>query len=231
MSLSGHTCVSCWVKDGERYCEGCVSSYLCRVCRKGVDAGRYNGGRLVVEMGEPEEHPVVGVEEPDMWADEIPLANNGCCPTCRRPLPDEPLDVAICHAMPDRLGPVSTRQVREEGPSPETQAQPERQLFMFWSTHFIGVRVGRGNGASGIGDDFDKTVVYWVATTHPTSGRRRLAVVWTVNNNPNQRWIIDHGKWDNLNAESMIVFDPMFAGLPRDVRKNRVWRYATYILV
>ena len=108
------------MKDGERYYEGCVSLYLYRVCRKGVDAARYNGGCLVVEMGELEEYLVVGVEEPDMWADEIPVANNGCCPTCRRPLPDEPLDVAICYAMPDRLGPVSTRQVREEGPSPET---------------------------------------------------------------------------------------------------------------
>jgi len=54
------------VKDRERYYEGYISSYLYRVYRKGVDIARYNRGRLVVEIGELEEHLVVGVEELDI---------------------------------------------------------------------------------------------------------------------------------------------------------------------
>ena len=97
------------MKDRERYYEGCISLYLCRVCYKGADVARYNGGRLVVEIGELEEYLVVGVEELDIWADKIPMANNSYYLTYRRPLPNEPLDVAICYVIPDRLGPVSIR--------------------------------------------------------------------------------------------------------------------------
>ena len=85
-----------------------------------MNIARYNRGRLVVKIRELEEHLVVRVEELDIWANEIPLANNSYYLTYRRPLPNEPLDVAIYHVIPNRLRPVSIRQVREEGPLLET---------------------------------------------------------------------------------------------------------------
>lgn len=52
----------------------------------------------------------------------------------------------------------------------------------FWKCLFIGIRVGHGNGAAGVGGGFERSMVYFIATFHPIARRLRLAVVWTVNN-------------------------------------------------
>ena len=67
-------------------------------------------------MRELEEYLVIGVEELDIWANEILIANNSYYLTYRRLLPNKPLDIVICYIISNKLRPVSIRQVQEEGP-------------------------------------------------------------------------------------------------------------------
>jgi hypothetical protein len=242
MSTEGHTCIICLngEREGHRYCEACVGSYLCQLCRERLNSGTYD-----VE-GDPDDSDL----EDEVW-DAVPLANNGCCPTCRKALPDEPLEVAVCDGFPTH---VLERLQREAGArdagraaalgaaanrAPPANAAPapvvdslsalvERgedvRLFQFGKEWFTGVRVGRGNPASEMGVDFGNADAYFVATFHQRDRRPKMAVVFTEDYGKT-RWLLDDGLWDRENPEKLITFDRRFAGLPRLVRLYRIWNW------
>jgi len=173
---------------------------------------------------------------PNNWRDNvynIPIATRGCCPTCRVRMPQGPLDVAICDSMPPSLairpGPnapiASASTARAAAALSTSKPQPETKLFVISGQLSIGIRVGTGDPAAGIGRNFEQTVVYFVAILHRQKKSFRLSVKFAIENDPGRLWLLDDAEWARVHTSQLIAFDPLFAGLSRTARVHRVWKY------